>query len=157
MTLTYGTLMAPLPVGPLSMTKLVALFAAVTASVAEPVAVPDGPTQRMLYVYVPAVDCDAEMVPLTGSVPAHAPEAAHEVAFVADHVNVEGCPMTTLAGVREMLTVGAGGATGALELGLELPPPPQAARLKISTKAARLASENRPRGRLIDVMNCPRN
>ena len=104
-------------------------------------------------MYVPAVAWDVEMVPLTGSVPAHAPEAVHEVAFVADHLNVEACPMITLTGVREMLTVGAGGATGVLEL----PPPPQAARVKVMAMAASLTSVNRPRGRLIDVMDCLRS
>jgi len=52
-------------------------------------------------------------VPLTPSVPFHAPDAAHEVALVADQVKVEAPPLGTLAGLALIETVG-GLATGAL-------------------------------------------
>ena len=50
-------------------------------------------------------------VPLTDSVPAHAPEAVQEVAFVEDQVNVEVPPLATLVGLALKDTVGAGADT----------------------------------------------
>ena len=46
-------------------------------------------------------------VPLTDSVPAHAPEAVHEVALVEDQLNVEVPPLATLVGLALKDTVGA--------------------------------------------------
>lgn len=50
-------------------------------------------------------------VPLTASVPAHAPEAVQEVALVEDQVNVEVPPLATLVGLALKDTVGAGADT----------------------------------------------
>jgi hypothetical protein len=50
-------------------------------------------------------------VPLTDSVPAHAPEAVHEVALVEDQVNVEVPPLATLVGLALKDTVGAAADT----------------------------------------------
>jgi hypothetical protein len=55
-------------------------------------------------------------VPLTASVPLHAPDAAHEVALVEDQVNDEPPPLATLVGLALIDTVGglAGGGGGGL-------------------------------------------
>jgi hypothetical protein len=45
-------------------------------------------------------------VPLTDSVPAHAPEAVQEVAFVEDQVNVDIPPLATLVGLALKETLG---------------------------------------------------
>jgi hypothetical protein len=45
-------------------------------------------------------------VPFTGSVPPQAPEAAHEVALVEDHVKVDPLPLVTLVGLALIDTVG---------------------------------------------------
>ena len=48
------------------------------------------------------------MVPLEAIDPLHAPEAAQEVALVADQLNVELAPGMILVGLAVKLTVGAG-------------------------------------------------
>jgi hypothetical protein len=45
-------------------------------------------------------------VPFIGSVPLQAPEAAHEVALVEDHVKVDPLPLATLVGLALIDTVG---------------------------------------------------
>jgi hypothetical protein len=45
-------------------------------------------------------------VPLVGSTPLHAPEAAQEVAFVELHANIAALPLATDAGDAVKLTVG---------------------------------------------------
>jgi hypothetical protein len=49
------------------------------------------------------VDCE----PLTGLLPAQAPEPEHDVAFTAFHISVELVPPATVLGAALMLTVGA--------------------------------------------------
>ena len=53
------------------------------------------------------MDCE----PLTALVPDQAPEAVHEVALVAVHVNVELPPLATVPGLAVKVTVGEGDVT----------------------------------------------
>ncbi len=66
------------------------------------------------------VDCD----PLTALAPDQAPEAVHEVALVADQVNVELPPLETVLGLAARVTVGAGGVTDTVADCVALPPLP---------------------------------
>ena len=49
--------------------------------------------------------------PLVASPPLQPPEAAHEVAFVDDHVRVEAAPLLTVVGFPVSVTVGVGVVT----------------------------------------------
>jgi len=69
------------------------------------------------------VDCE----PLVALVPDHAPEAVHEVAFVADQVSVELAPLATVLGLADKVTTGAGGVTETVADWFALPPPPEQA------------------------------
>jgi len=53
------------------------------------------------------VDCE----PLTDLVPDQAPEAVHDVAWVAVQVKVELLPLATVLGLAVKVTVGAGEVT----------------------------------------------
>ena len=66
------------------------------------------------------MDCD----PVTALVPDQAPEAVHEVALVAAHVNVELLPLATVAGFAVKVTVGEGDVTETVTDCDALPPPP---------------------------------
>jgi hypothetical protein len=66
------------------------------------------------------VDCE----PLTGLLPDHAPEAAHEVALVADQVKVALLPVITELGLAPRLIVGAGAFTDTVADCATLPPAP---------------------------------
>ena len=55
-----------------------------------------------------------EAVPLTGWVPAHAPEAVQLVALVLDHVSVDALPLATLVGEAAKVSVGGSMATTVL-------------------------------------------
>ncbi len=70
-------------------------------------------------------------VPLTDSVPAHAPEAVQEVAFVEDQVNVEALPLATLVGPALKDTVGAGADTVTVADSEADPPVPLHARVNL--------------------------
>ena len=69
------------------------------------------------------MDCE----PLVALVPDHAPEAVHEVAFVADQVSVELAPLATVLGLADKVTTGAGGVTETVADWFALPPPPEQA------------------------------
>jgi hypothetical protein len=56
---------------------------------------------------VSAVSAPVLCVPLTGSVPDHAPDAVHEVAFVDDQVIVVLPPLAMMLGLGLIVTVGA--------------------------------------------------
>jgi hypothetical protein len=56
---------------------------------------------------VSAVSAPVSCVPLTGSVPDHAPEAVHEVALVDDQVIVVLPPLAMMLGLGLIVTVGA--------------------------------------------------
>jgi hypothetical protein len=64
--------------------------------------------------------------PLMASVPDQAPEAVHEVALVADQLNIELAPLTTVLGLAVTVTVGAGvaGVTETVAVCVALPPAP---------------------------------
>jgi hypothetical protein len=70
------------------------------------------------------VDCD----PLAALLPVQAPEAVHEVAFVADQVNVELPPLATVLGLAAKATVGAGEVTETVADCDALPPLPTQVR-----------------------------
>jgi hypothetical protein len=79
----------------------VAALAAVTVSVADAVLLlymP--PVQVRVKVSEPAAVPVTVIVPLTGCVPLHAPLAVQVVPVVADHMSVEGCPATTVVGLK---------------------------------------------------------
>lgn len=65
-----------------------------------------------------------DWVPLIALDPDHAPEAAHEVEFVAVHVNVALPPLFTALGPTLTVTVGAEGLTEIVADCVALPPPP---------------------------------
>jgi hypothetical protein len=58
-----------------------------------------------------ALSAPVDFEPLAGMLPDQAPEAEHEVALVADQVNVELQPLTTVLGLAANVTVGAGEVT----------------------------------------------
>jgi len=68
------------------------------------------------------VDCD----PLVALAPDQAPEAVHEVAFVADQVTVELDPLATVLGLAVTVTLGAAavGVTETVTVCVALPPAP---------------------------------
>jgi len=67
------------------------------------------------------VDC----VPVTPFAPDQAPEAAHEVAFVADHVRVALPPLLIALGPTLSVTVGAAALTETVADCAALPPLPE--------------------------------
>jgi hypothetical protein len=71
-----------------------------------------------------AVSAPVACEPLTALVPAQAPEAAQEVALVADQVNVDPLPLATVLGLAESATVGAGAVTDTVADCVALPPLP---------------------------------
>jgi hypothetical protein len=66
------------------------------------------------------VDCE----PLTALVPDHAPDAVHEVALVADHVNVELAPLAIVLGLAAKVMLGAGAVTVTVTDCVAVPPLP---------------------------------
>ena len=66
------------------------------------------------------VDCE----PLTALLPDQAPEAVHEVALVADQLNVEAPPLAMVLGLAVKLTVGAAAVTETVADCVALPPAP---------------------------------
>ncbi len=66
------------------------------------------------------MDCE----PLAALVPDQAPEAEHEVAFVADQLSVELLPLATVLGLADKVTVGAGEVTETVADCDALPPGP---------------------------------
>ena len=63
-------------------------------------------------------------MPATAFVPDQAPEAAHEVAFVEDHVSVALLPLFIALGPTLKVTVGAAGLTETVADCAALPPLP---------------------------------
>jgi hypothetical protein len=78
----------------------------VTDTVADCEALPPAPVQVNVYVAL-AVSAPVDCEPLTGRPPDQAPEALHEVALVADQVNVALLPLVIALGPTLRLTVGA--------------------------------------------------
>lgn len=65
-----------------------------------------------------------DWVPVIALVPDHAPDAAQEVAFVADHVSVALPPLLIALGPTLSVTVGADALTETVADCAALPPPP---------------------------------
>ncbi len=78
----------------------------VTETVADCAALPPAPTQVSVYVAA-ALSAPVDDEPLMASVPDQAPEAVHEVALVADQLNLALAPLTTVPGLAVSVTVGA--------------------------------------------------
>ena len=66
------------------------------------------------------MDCE----PLAALVPDQAPEVVHEIALVADQVNVELPPLATVLGLAVKVIVGAGEVTETVAGCAALPPLP---------------------------------
>ncbi len=62
--------------------------------------------------------------PLVDSEPDHAPEAAQDVAFVVDQLNVDAPPLATVLGLAAKVIVGAGAVTETVADCEALPPGP---------------------------------
>jgi hypothetical protein len=63
---------------------------------------------------VPAVVCETDLVPLVACPPLHAFDAVQLVALVEDQLSVADWPVVKDVGLTEIVTVGAGVATGAV-------------------------------------------
>jgi hypothetical protein len=103
--------------------KLTVGAGAVTDTVADWLALPPVPVQVSTYVALAdraPVDCE----PDTALLPDQAPEAAHEVALVADQVRVDAAPLNTELGLAASVTVGKGALTDTLADCAALPPAP---------------------------------
>ena len=70
------------------------------------------------------VNAPVDWVPLTDFAPDHAPEAAHEVALVADHVRVALLPLLMALGPTLSVTVGADALTVTVADCAAVPPAP---------------------------------
>jgi hypothetical protein len=71
-----------------------------------------------------AVSAPVDTEPLTGWLPDQAPEAAHEVALVEDHVRVAALPLVSVLGLAVSVTVGGGDVTVTVADCAALPPAP---------------------------------
>jgi hypothetical protein len=104
---------------------------AVTVTVADAFCVPPAPVQDRLNVLV-LVSAPVEPLPDVALAPDQPPEAAHDVAFVEDHVSVDDPPLATDCGLAVRDTVGAGVAvTVTVADALCVPPGPVQERLKL--------------------------
>jgi len=70
------------------------------------------------------VSAPVDWVPLTDFAPDQAPEATHEVAFVADHVSVALLPLLMALGPTLSVTMGAAALTETVADCAALPPGP---------------------------------
>jgi len=96
---------------------------ALMETVADCAALPPGPEQVSTYV-APLLRAPVDWEPLTGLLPAQAPEAVHEVALRAFQVSVELSPLATVLGLALRLTVGAAPLTETVADCVALPPEP---------------------------------
>jgi hypothetical protein len=107
----------------LALKLTVALGLALTVTVADCAALPPAPVHVRVKVDVAVsapVDCD----PVTAFAPDQAPEAAQEVAFVADQFNVALLPLVIALGPTLSATVGAFALTVTVAVCTALPPEP---------------------------------
>jgi hypothetical protein len=98
-------------------------LAAAVVTVADCAAEPPEPVHVSVYLVVvvsAAVCCE----PLMASEPLQPPDAAHAVAPVEDHVNIDVAPLATVLGVAVKVTVGAGVVTVTIAVCAALPPAP---------------------------------
>lgn len=84
---------------------------AVTATVAEALAVPPEPVQAIENV-LELINAPLGSLPEVSLLPDHAPEAVQEVASLEDQVRVEDPPLATEVGLAVRDTVGTGGGGG---------------------------------------------
>ena len=96
---------------------------ALTVTVAVCAAVPPAPVQVRVYTEV-LVSAPVDCVPVTALAPDQAPEAVHEVAFVADQVSVALPPLFRALGPTLSVTVGADAVTETVADCAALPPVP---------------------------------
>jgi hypothetical protein len=94
-----------------------------TVTVADCDAVPPAPVHVSVNLVV-AVSADVLVEPLVASLPLQPPEAAQEVALVADQVNIELLPLATVLGLAAKVTIGAGEVTETVADCVALPPVP---------------------------------
>jgi hypothetical protein len=78
-----------------------------TRTVAERFLLPLGPSQVIVYVFVPSDVGVIASLPATASGPLHAPLAAHSVRFGDVQDSVKGSPTNTWSGRAEMSTAAA--------------------------------------------------
>jgi hypothetical protein len=102
--------------------KLIVGAGEVTETVADWLALPPVPVQVRPKVEL-AVRAPVDCEPLAALAPDQAPEAAQEVALVADQVSVELPPLDTVLGAALKLTAGAGAVTETVEDCVALLPP----------------------------------
>jgi hypothetical protein len=88
--------------------------AASTVTLAEAVALPPAPVHASVYVAVPVAEGVSVADPLRASVPDHAPDAVHEVAFVELHVSAVELPSVMVAGDAAIVAVGCDGDIGSI-------------------------------------------
>ena len=82
---------------------------------------PPAPVQVSVYVSAPDVAGVCVDVPEIACGPDHAPDAAHDVAFVDDHVSVDDAPRPTFDWLKVSVTVGDGTTgVGAVGVGVVL-------------------------------------
>jgi hypothetical protein len=86
-------------------------------------ALPPGPVQLKVKLFG-ALIAPVLWEPVGALLPDQAPEALHEVAFLADQVSVALLPLDTLLGVAPMVTTGAAEFTETMADWLALPPSP---------------------------------
>jgi hypothetical protein len=94
---------------------------ALTVTVAVCAAVPPAPLHVRVYTEV-LVSAPVDCVPVTALAPDQAPEAAQEVAFVADQLSVALPPLFTALGPTLSVTVGAESLTETVADCAALPP-----------------------------------
>jgi hypothetical protein len=107
----------------------------ITETVAVCVALPPGPVHvspKVSFSLIAPVDCE----PLAPLAPDQAPDAAQEVAFVADQVRMDALPLATVLGVAAKVTAGACCVTETVVDWCALPPCP----VHVSSYAALLLS-----------------
>ena len=96
---------------------------ALTVTVAVCAAVPPAPLQVRVYAEV-LVSAPVDCVPVTAFAPDQAPEATHDVAFVADQVSVALLPLFKALGPTLKATMGADALTVTIADCAALPPAP---------------------------------
>ena len=84
---------------------------------------PPAPVQVKVNCVV-ATNAGVVNIPLVGCAPLQPSDAVHDVAFVVDQMSCDVCPESTLVGLAERLTVGAGGPTVTVALLTVVPPVP---------------------------------
>ena len=103
---------------------------------------PPAPVQVSVYVSAPDVAGVCVDVPEIACGPDHAPDAAHDVAFVDDHVSVDDAPRLTVDWLKVSVTVGdgttgIGAGVGAVGVGVVLSLlPPQDNEPSVSNAAS---------------------